>query len=106
MANGKWKIRREVKSELNFPLKVMGKHNQLNAAAAMQVGLSLGIDPTSIRTSLMQFSGTQRRMEYLGEFKGALIYSDFAHHPTEIRVTTEALKHKYSDRNIYVLLLH
>ena len=91
------------KSEINFPLKVMGEFNKLNATAAFQVGLTLGIDPTIIRSSLMRFSGTQRRLEHLGKFKGADIYSDFGHHPTEIKVTMEAVREKYPQRRIILI---
>ncbi len=90
-------------TEINFPLRVMGSFNKLNASAAMQVGLSLGIDPTAIRSSLMSYTGASRRFEYLGEFKGAQIFSDFGHHPTEIKVTIGAAREKFKDHRIILI---
>ncbi|MFH0937281.1 MAG: UDP-N-acetylmuramate--L-alanine ligase [Candidatus Daviesbacteria bacterium] len=88
---------------IDFPLQVPGKFNVLNASAAFQVGLALGIPEEKIKESLSNFSGVGRRFEYLGDFKGAKVYSDFGHHPTEIRVTLEALREKYPDEKILVV---
>lgn len=88
---------------IDFPLKVVGDFNKLNASAAFQVGLTLGIDPNLIRNSLMNYAGVDRRFEYLGKFKGADIYSDFAHHPTEVKVTLEAARKKFPSKRIWVI---
>lgn len=91
------------KSSIHFDLKVPGVYNALNATAVMQVGLSLGIGAETIRKSLMAFMGIGRRFEYLGEFKGAKVFSDFGHHPTEVKVTVEALRQKYPDKKIWLI---
>lgn len=91
------------KSTINLELKVPGKHNIQNATAVLQLGLTLGIDSFVIQKSLMSFSGISRRLELLGQFNGADIYSDFAHHPTEVKLTTEALREKYPDRKIWLI---
>ncbi len=91
------------KNELNLKMKVPGKHMQMNAAAAFQVGLLLGIDPAVIRQSLENYPGIDRRMEKIGELNGAHIYSDFGHHPTEIRVNLEAIREEYPDKKIWVI---
>lgn len=91
------------KNLIDFPLKVFGRHNILNASAVFNLGLNLGIDPEVIKKSLQDFEGMGRRMEYLGQINGARIYSDFAHHPTEIKVTIESLRQKYHDLEIIVL---
>lgn len=91
------------KNELNLDLIVPGKYNQLNASAAFQVGLSLGIDPYIIKFSLENFTGIGRRFEGIGRYKGALVYSDFAHHPTEIKVTLEAAREKFPDKKITII---
>jgi UDP-N-acetylmuramate--alanine ligase len=85
---------------INFSLKVFGEHNKLNATAAFQAGLHLGIDPNIIRNSLMSFTGISRRMELLGKVNEAVIFSDFGHHPTEIKTTIEALREKYPDQKM------
>lgn len=89
------------KHELNFPLKVPGNYNRLNAQAAFQVGLTLGIDPQVIRTSLSNFAGIGRRFEYVGQFKGAEVYSDFGHHPTEIKVTMQTAREKFPNQKLW-----
>ncbi len=91
------------KNELNFPLKVTGVHNKLNAQAAVQVGLLLGIDPAAIHKSLANYQGIGRRFEYLGKYKGADVYSDFGHHPTEIKVTINAAKEKFPNRKLWLV---
>lgn len=89
--------------KLNLPLKVLGEFNKQNAFAAFQVGLTLGLDSITLRNSLMQFSGIGRRMEFLGKYKGADIYCDFGHHPTEIKVTIDAFRKKYPEKRLLVV---
>lgn len=91
------------KNELNLDLIVPGKYNQLNASAAFQVGILLGIDPYIIRFSLENFTGIGRRFEMVGRYKGALVYSDFGHHPTELKVTIAAAREKFPDKKITVV---
>jgi UDP-N-acetylmuramate--alanine ligase len=69
-------------------LGVVGEHNQSNAEAAYWVGEILGINKDSIRKSLAGFRGTWRRMEEIREG----VFTDYAHHPTEIKATLNALK--------------
>ena len=69
-------------------LGVPGDHNQSNAEAAYQVGEVLGIKKQSIAKSLAGFRGSWRRLEEITEG----VYSDYAHHPTEIKATLQALK--------------
>jgi UDP-N-acetylmuramate--alanine ligase len=87
-------------SVINFTLKVFGEHNKLNATAAFQVSLNSGIDPNIIRNSLMSFNGIGRRLELLGKLNEAPIYSDFGHHPTEIKTTIKALREKYPNQKM------
>lgn len=91
------------KCEINFPLKVIGDYNIKNAQAVFQTGVLLGIDPEVIQKSLMSFNGIGKRMEKLGEFNGAQIFTDFAHHPTEIEVTLKALRENFPDKKIWVI---
>jgi UDP-N-acetylmuramate--alanine ligase len=91
------------KHELNLPLLIPGKFNELNAQAAFQVGLLLGIDPIVIRKSLAQYSGIGRRFEHLGTYKGREVYSDFGHHPTEIKTTMQAAREKFPDAYIWLI---
>lgn len=91
------------KNKLNFSLKVPGDYNKLNAQAALQVGLLLGINPLIIRQSLSNYSGVGRRFEYIGDYHGAQIFSDFGHHPTEIKATMEAAREKFPTQKIWLI---
>lgn len=90
------------KLDINLDLKIPGKHNLANAKAAFQIGLLLGIMPERIRQSLNSYPGVGRRFEYLGNFQGAKVYSDFGHHPTEIKTTLEAARVKFPNQKIYL----
>jgi UDP-N-acetylmuramate--alanine ligase len=66
-------------------LSVPGQHNVYNALAATAAAYEQGIDMATIISGLQLFCGTHRRFEYKGEFNGATIIDDYAHHPTEIK---------------------
>lgn len=86
-----------------FTLKVLGEHNVLNSLSVVILGLELGISLDNIRNSLSLFPGTERRMEEKGRYNGAIIYDDYAHHPTEIKATLKAFRRKYSKNFIYCI---
>lgn len=85
-----------------FQLSVPGRHNVHNAAAAVVCGLLAGADAQQIQEGLSSFHGAGRRFEILGEYGGVTIADDYAHHPTEIRVTLEAAKRMGYNRVIAV----
>lgn len=91
------------KNEMDLNLKVPGEFNKLNALAVMQVGIALGIDTNIIKSSLENYTGIGRRFEYIGEVNKAKIYSDFGHHPTEIKVTIKAARKKFSGKKLWVI---
>jgi UDP-N-acetylmuramate--alanine ligase len=74
--------------ELNVP----GRHNLLNALAAVAVGLELGLRFDQIATGLREFRGVERRFEIRGEPGGVLIVDDYGHHPAEIAAVLDAAK--------------
>jgi UDP-N-acetylmuramate--alanine ligase len=77
-------------------LLVPGEHNRKNAALALAVADILNIDQEVARKSLAEFSGTWRRLEKRGRTEaGTIIYDDYAHHPTEVRASIEALRELY-----------
>jgi UDP-N-acetylmuramate--alanine ligase len=87
-------------------LSVPGIHNRVDAAAAYVVADILNINAEITEKSLASFSGTWRRLEKKGETKeGVTIYDDYAHHPTEIKASLQALRELYPkrDKNIVVL---
>jgi len=91
------------KNLIDFPLKVTGHHNILNASAAFNLSLNLEISPEKIKSSLQSYQGIGRRMELIGEINGASIFSDFAHHPTAIKVATDQIKKQYPLKNIWII---
>ncbi len=82
-------------------LLVSGKHNIENAQAALAVGRVLGISPSTALGALNKFRGTWRRFEFKGKLpNGALVYDDYAHHPTEIKATLTAAREKFPARRL------
>ena len=86
-----------------FTLFVPGEHNVRNALAAIAVARELQIDMAVIAHGLSKFLGVDRRFQILGEFAGAIIVDDYAHHPTEIRATLDAARRGYPTRRIVAL---
>lgn len=87
-------------------LKLPGAHNIANAQAAKAAvkALSRDVSGESIDASLSSFKGTWRRFEYKGRTKnGALVYDDYAHHPTAIRVTLKAAREEFPGKRVVVL---
>src|SRR5580698_9767109 len=75
-----------------FRLHVPGKHNVLNATAAVAVGLQLGMAPDAIAEGLETFRGVDRRFQVKGKTRGVTVVDDYGHHPTEIRATLAAAR--------------
>jgi UDP-N-acetylmuramate--alanine ligase len=74
-------------------LRVPGAHNALNAVAALEAARLAGADPALAVSALASFSGAGRRFQLLGSSaRGALIYDDYAHHPTEVKATLQAAR--------------
>jgi UDP-N-acetylmuramate--alanine ligase len=87
-------------------LSVPGRHNALNARAALAaIGLA-GADVAAAAAALASFPGMLRRQELKGERSGALVYDDYAHHPTEVRATLAALRELRPQRLIAVFQPH
>ncbi len=91
---------RKVKSIKNINVKLLGKHNALNASAAFIVCLNLGASVNLIKKSLKNFSGVQRRMTKVFSKNKNDFYDDYAHHPTEISSILEGIHNVNSKRKI------
>ncbi len=84
------------KSVYHRELQIPGKHNQIDATLAYCAGELLDLDPDAINHALSTFPGTWRRFEYKGKAAtGAIVYDDYAHHPTEVRASLQAFREKY-----------
>jgi UDP-N-acetylmuramate--alanine ligase len=87
-------------------LSVPGRHNALNALAAVAVAREIGLDFATISRALAGFQGTKRRFQPLGEVNGIKVIDDYAHHPTEIKATIEAGQNMNPGRLVIVFQPH
>jgi UDP-N-acetylmuramate--alanine ligase len=87
-------------------LAVPGRHNLLNATAAVATCLDLDIDPATAARGLERFTGAARRYQRLGEVAGVRVVDDYAHHPTELRATLSAARSDGADRIVLVVQPH
>ncbi|MDI6778127.1 MAG: UDP-N-acetylmuramate--L-alanine ligase [Patescibacteria group bacterium] len=85
----------------SFELEIPGKHNVLNAAAAVAMGYKFNANLEKIREALSDFEGTSRRFEYIGERNGAILIDDYGHHPEEIKATLRAAREFFPKRRIW-----
>lgn len=79
-------------------LPIPGRHNALNALAALAAGLEVGVGFDAAAEALAEFKGVERRLQVRGEARGVTVVDDYGHHPTEIRATLAALKDQYPQR--------
>jgi len=88
----------------NLILKIPGKHNRSNAAAASAVCAELGISKSQIRKSLEDFDGPWRRFEFKGTTKnGAIVYDDYAHNPQKVEAAIEGARELFPDKKIIIV---
>ncbi len=85
-----------------FHLRIPGRHNVLNAMAAVAVAMELDVAPETIREALATFSGVDRRFQVRGKERGITVVDDYGHHPTEIRATLSGAR-ECGFRRIHVL---
>ena len=90
----------------HLDMGVLGKHNALNALAAAGAAWMLGIDGTAVSEGLATFHGAGRRMEYKGQYNGAQVYDDYAHHPDELKATIESVRTMGSHRVVVAFQPH
>jgi UDP-N-acetylmuramate: L-alanyl-gamma-D-glutamyl-meso-diaminopimelate ligase len=83
---------------------VMGRHNQLNALAAMAAANHIGISPENSARALATFKNVKRRLEIIGVANNITVYDDFAHHPTAITTTVDGLRRRVGKARILAVL--
>ena len=92
---------------LTVTLNLPGRHNILNALAAIAVAYELGVDTTAIQTALKNFAGIGRRMQMYGDIKTkngtVTMVDDYGHHPTEVAATVAAARSSWPDRRLVVV---
>ncbi len=83
---------------------LLGRHNVMNALAALAAAHAVGVAPAQVIPALARFRSVKRRLEVLGQAQGITVYDDFAHHPTAIRTTLEGLRAKVGTARIVVAM--
>ncbi len=78
-----------------FELQVPGKHNLMNALAAFATGSVMSVEEEMMLEAINSFKGSWRRFEFKGKLNGALVYDDYAHHPTEVQAAIQGAREKY-----------
>ncbi|MCK5466652.1 UDP-N-acetylmuramate--L-alanine ligase [Candidatus Parcubacteria bacterium] len=99
----KFKVSYNNKDLGEFVLKMPGMFNVYNALGVIALGLTLKIPVDIIKNSLSGYSGIWRRFEIKGKYKNALVISDYAHHPTAVKATTEAARQFYPNKRIFAV---
>ncbi len=104
---GKFTVIRRDKAPLDITLNIPGRHNALNASAAIAVATEDNICDEAILTAMAGTQGTGRRFEHLGEFetgKGkVMLVDDYGHHPSEVDVTIEAARAGWPDKRLVMI---
>jgi UDP-N-acetylmuramate: L-alanyl-gamma-D-glutamyl-meso-diaminopimelate ligase len=95
---------RSGKGWAEFEFSLAGEYNVFNAVAATALASAYGISKEQIQQALKTFKSVKRRLEVKAEVNGITIIDDFAHHPTAIAGTLTALRGRYPDRRLWVIL--
>jgi len=84
-----------------FSLRLPGRHNVLNALAAIALCHHQGVSAAEIASGLANFGGVRRRFEQKGTWRGVTLVDDYAHHPTEVRATLRAARDRFGRRRFW-----
>ena len=100
-------VLRPGREPLAVSLNLPGRHNVLNALAAIAVATELDVDDASIQRALAGFQGIDRRLQWLGDVQVAAgtvtLVDDYGHHPTEVAATLEAARQGWPDRRVVLV---
>jgi UDP-N-acetylmuramate--alanine ligase len=86
-----------------FSIRLLGRHNVQNAVGALAIATEESISVEISKKALAAFAGVKRRMEFKGKIKGALVFDDYAHHPTEVTASLSALRESFPDKRIITI---
>ena len=90
--------------EGSLPIEVFGKHNLNNLAGAKWICQHMGIDEDDFYEAIATFKGASKRLEKIAESKNSVAYKDFAHSPSKVEATTNAVKEQYQDKVVVACL--
>jgi UDP-N-acetylmuramate: L-alanyl-gamma-D-glutamyl-meso-diaminopimelate ligase len=88
----------------DIPLAIFGKHNLQNLAGAKLICTELGIPDRLFYDKIATFKGSSRRLEIIAENDNATVFYDFAHSPSKLKATTEAVKSQYPNRKLVAVM--
>jgi len=91
------------KADARIEAGIIGRHNVMNSLAVYAMGRAMGIERDKLLDGFRTFSGVRRRQEIRGERRGILLIDDFAHHPTAVRETIDAVKAAYRGRRLWAV---
>ena len=91
-------------SEGPLPVEVFGRHNINNLAGAKWICQHMGVDEDDFYQAISTFKGASKRLEKIGEFGNTIVYKDFAHSPSKVLATTNAVKEQFPDKHLIVCL--
>lgn len=104
---GKFTVIRKGKADLDITLNIPGRHNALNASAAIAVATEDDISDEAILSAMAGTQGTGRRFDHLGEFETGngqvMLVDDYGHHPTEVDVTIQAARNGWADKRLVMI---
>lgn len=95
--NGKTFIKTEGRE---VELQIFGKHNLSNLAGALAICQQMGVEESDFYRAIQNFTGASKRLEKVAEKGSTLIYKDFAHSPSKVAATTQAVKQQYPDKKL------
>jgi len=98
-----FRVSRNGKDVTRIKMALAGRHNVLNATAAAAIAHGRGVSGEAIAAAMAEFRGVLRRLEVKGESSGVLVVDDFAHHPTAIRATIDAARHRWPGRKLWAV---
>jgi UDP-N-acetylmuramate: L-alanyl-gamma-D-glutamyl-meso-diaminopimelate ligase len=87
-----------------IPLKIFGEHNMQNLSAAKEACLAAGVSEDDFYRTIQSFEGTSKRLQKLVENEKGIVYLDFAHSPSKVKATVEAVAARYPDKEIIACL--
>jgi len=99
----RFRVSRQGSEVARVSMALSGRHNVLNAVAAIAIAHGRGVSGEAIAAAMAAFRGVLRRLEVKGESSGVLVVDDFAHHPTAIRATLDAARHRWPGRKLWAV---
>ena len=89
-----------INGDNEYEIKIFGEHNLQNISGAKQICLQLGVAEDDFYTAIQSFEGAAKRLQLLGKNSNLTVYLDFAHSPSKLQATVDAVKKQYPDKKV------